>query len=147
MINKVLLFLSFLSIIACKSNSASILNKNDNAIMPAIENDVFVVTKIATDKQYGYSENYPVNLGFSTSVPKKNASRYLDAIFGPSNQKISYEFIESCCPFTSKSGSMGTGLLDKYKITWSGNKTPLYLYINLYEKGDVLIPYGLTAKK
>ena len=38
---------------------------------------------------------------------------------------------------------MGTGLLDKYEISWAGLKKPLYIYINIYEKGDVLIPYNL----
>jgi hypothetical protein len=42
---------------------------------------------------------------------------------------------------------MGAGLLDKYEITWEGQKKPIYLYINIYEKGDLLIPYGLNAKK
>lgn len=131
----------------CKTKSAAILNKDDNATMPQIKHNVFVVTEIATDKNYGYSENHPVNLGFASDIENNKASRYLEALAGPNGEKIIYTFVESCCPFFTETGGMGTGLLDKYEITWDGNKTPLYLYINSYEKGKILIPKGLTAKK
>lgn len=145
--SSLLFLLLVLSIGGCKTKSASILNKDENAKMPLIKNNVFVVTKVATDKNYGYSENYPINLGFATSLERNKASRYLDALAGPNGEKIIYTFVESCCPFLTNTGGMGTGLLDKYKITWEGNSSTLYLYINSYEKGEVLIPKGLTAKK
>lgn len=141
------LLLVALSLVGCKTKSAAILNKDDNATMPQIKHNVFVVTEIATDKNYGYSENHPVNLGFATDIENNKASRYLEALAGPNGEKIIYTFVESCCPFFTETGGMGTGLLDKYEITWDGNKTPLYLYINSYEKGKILIPKGLTAKK
>ena len=142
-----LLFFIVVFVFSCKSNSLAILNKDDNAVMPVVENDIFIITKKATDKKYAYTENYPVNLGFSKSIPKNKVSRFFDALRGPNQEKISYTFIESCCPFTSESGSMGTGLLDKYEIKWTNNSSPIYIYINQYEKGEILIPFGLTSIK
>lgn len=123
------------------------MNKNDNAIQPPIENNIFVLTVKSTEKKYGYDESYPVNLGFARNIHAVKAEQYLNALSGPNHENISFKFIESCCPFMTKTGDMGAGLLDKYEITWEGQKKPIYLYINIYEKGDLLIPYGLNAKK
>lgn len=131
----------------CKPSGLAILNKNDQAIAPPVKENVFVLTQKATDKKYGYSESLPVNLGFTNSIHQVKPEQYLKALSGPNQEEISYKFIESCCPFITKKGDMGTGLLDKYEISWAGLKKPLYIYINIYEKGDILIPYNLNAKK
>ena len=41
---------------------------------------------------------------------------------------------------------MGVGLLDVYEITWEGQKTPIKLYFNIYEKGALMVPLGLSLK-
>ncbi len=132
---------------SCKPSGLAILNKNDQAIPPTVKENIFVLTQKATDKKYGYSESLPVNLGFTHSIHQVKPEQYLNALSGPNHEEITFKFIESCCPFITKKGDMGTGLLDKYEISWAGLKKPLYIYINIYEKGDVLIPYNLNAKK
>jgi hypothetical protein len=42
---------------------------------------------------------------------------------------------------------MGAGFLDVYQVTWQGNATPIRLYFNIYEKGALMVPVGLTLKK
>jgi hypothetical protein len=37
-------------------------------------------------------------------------------------------------------------MLDVYRIYWTGGKDTLDIYINMYDKGDLQIPVGLTAK-
>jgi hypothetical protein len=38
-------------------------------------------------------------------------------------------------------------LLDIYEITWTGQKAPIRLYLNYFEKGVLMVPVGLTLKK
>ena len=71
---------------------------------------------------------------------------YLDALRGPAGQSVTYRRQGSCCPFKTPNGLLdNTGLLDAYLVTWEGNDKPLKLYINMYDKGDLFIPVGLTA--
>jgi hypothetical protein len=41
---------------------------------------------------------------------------------------------------------MGAGFLDVYEVTWQGQKKPIILYVNIYEK-DCKVPVGLSLKK
>ena len=135
-----------ISLTSCKTNGIAILNIDNTAVAPPLKEKHYILTKKATDKKYGYTENLPINLGFANKLKAVDATYYLNALQGPNQQTISYKKMESCCPFITKSGEMGTGLLDKYEITWEGQKKSIYLYINIYEKGELLIPVGLTAK-
>ena len=76
-----------------------------------------------------------------------NAKRFLDALAGPNGEKIFYKKLESCCPFPTKRDPIGAGFLDVYEITWVGLKRPITLYLNIYEKGRLMVPIGFTAKK
>jgi len=42
---------------------------------------------------------------------------------------------------------MGAGLLSVYELRWEGQKNPVTLYLNIYEKGVLMVPVGLTLKK
>ena len=42
---------------------------------------------------------------------------------------------------------MGAGFLDVYEIYWDGQTQTVKLYLNMYEKGEVMVPVGLTLKK
>lgn len=42
---------------------------------------------------------------------------------------------------------MGAGTIDIFEVTWVGQKTPIKMYINKYEKGEILIPVGFTQRK
>ena len=72
---------------------------------------------------------------------------FLKALAGPNGEKLFYKKLESCCPFPTKQSEIGAGLLDVYQVNWVGCKRPLLLYFNIYEKGKLYIPMGLTAKK
>jgi hypothetical protein len=54
----------------------------------------------------------------------------------------------SCCPFKTPNGAFGgSGMLDRYRVTWASSSDTLDLYINMYDKGDLKIPLGLTGRK
>lgn len=143
-----ILFLSIL-FIACTSTKSTIKNVNDNAPIPKLKDkNTFIITEVSKDKKYGYDKDYPINVFFkSINNENINAQRFLNALAGPQGQVITYNKIETCCPFPCKKSNMGAGFLDVYEISWEGQNKPILLYINIYEKGDLLVPIGLTLKQ
>ena len=133
---------------ACVSTKSTIKNIDDNAPIPKLTaQNTFVITEYSTDKKYGYDPDYPINIFFrNTKDEKINQERFLNALTGPNGEKLTYSKLETCCPFPTKRNEMGAGLLDIYEITWEGNKTPVKLYFNIFEKGALLAPIGFKIK-
>lgn len=150
---KKLSFLALLSSVlvsSCISTRNTIRNIDNNIPGPSLngEYNSFIITKKATDKKYAYNENYPVNVGFTTLEDGvNNQMRFLNALTGPKGEKISYKLVDTCCPFPTKRSDMGAGMLDIFEITYEGQTKPILLYINKYERGELLIPMGLSARK
>ncbi|MFV8354595.1 2-dehydro-3-deoxyphosphooctonate aldolase [Flavobacterium sp. XS1P32] len=138
-----------LSITACTSTKSTLQNTDDNApdlLLSA--NNTFVIQQYSTDKKYGYDKDYPVNIFFNNTANETiNQERFLNALAGPKGEKISFTKLESCCPFPTKRSEMGAGFLDVYELKWNGQKKPALLYLNIYEKGILMVPVGLTVKK
>lgn len=147
---KIILF-GVLSILftSCGSIKSTIKNVDNNAPYPELtNNNTFIITKFSTDKKYGYDKDYPINVFFRNSRDENiNQERFLNALAGPKGEKITFTKIESCCPFPTKRSDMGAGFLDVYEIKWTGQKTPVKLYLNIYEKGILMVPVGFTLKK
>jgi hypothetical protein len=145
------LALSFLLIFttSCVSTKSTIKNVDDNAPTPTLtKENTFLITLYSKDKKYGFEPDYPVNVFYLNSKDENlNAKRFLDALAGPNGEKITYTKIESCCPFPTKRHQIGAGFLDVYELTWVGQKQPIKLYINIYEKGYLMVPVGLSLKK
>jgi hypothetical protein len=124
----------FLFVIACGGVKNTIKN---------IDN-----TEMSPNSKYGYDADYPINIFYrNTANDSLNQERFLNALAGPAGEKLFYKKIESCCPFPTSQSGIGAGLLDIYQVNWVGCKKPLLLYFNIYEKGKLYIPVGLTAKK
>ncbi|MFV8332482.1 2-dehydro-3-deoxyphosphooctonate aldolase [Flavobacterium sp. GSP14] len=138
-----------LSITACTSTKSTLQNTDDNApdlLLSA--NNTFVIQQYSTDKKYGYDKDYPVNIFFNNTANETiNQERFLNALAGPKGEKISFTKLESCCPFPTKRSEMGAGFLDVYELKWNDQKKPMLLYLNIYEKGILMVPVGLTVKK
>jgi len=142
------LLLLFVLSVSCVSTKSTIKNVDDNAPAPKLTaKNTFVITQYSADKKYGYDPDYPINVFFgSTKDENVNQQRFLNALTGPGGEKLVYIKKETCCPFPTKRNEMGAGLLDVYEITWDGNKTPVKLYFNIYEKGALLAPLGFKIK-
>jgi hypothetical protein len=125
------------------------MNVDNNAPNPRLENNNrFVITEYSKDKRYGYEKEYPINIFYSNTKNETiNQQRYLNALAGPKGEKITYTKLESCCPFPTKRSEMGGGFLDVYELQWDGQRSPIILYLNIYEKGVLMVPVGLTLKK
>lgn len=141
----VLLFLSS----SCISTKSTLRNVDDNAPIPKLSKDnTFIITEYSKDKKYGYNKDYPINIFYyNTYNEQLNEDRFLNALAGPKGEKITYTKLETCCPFPSKRSTMGAGFLNVYEIRWEGQKKPITLYLNIYEKGFLMCPMGLSIKK
>ncbi|MCC9074226.1 2-dehydro-3-deoxyphosphooctonate aldolase [Flavobacterium sp. F-65] len=147
---KIALFIVLLiTATSCVSTKSTLKNVDDNAPNLTLTKDnTFVITAYSKDKKYGYDKDYPVNIFYRTSKDEViNQQRFLNALAGPNGEKITYTKLESCCPFPSKRSDMGAGFLDVYELKWEGQKKPINLYLNIYEKGILMVPLGLTLKK
>jgi hypothetical protein len=130
---------------SCISTKNTIKNINPQAPnLVLTPKNTFVITQYSTDKKYGFDPDYPINIYFeNTTNDTINQQRYLNALAGPNQEKLIYKRKKSCCPFTTKNGAIGAGMLDVYEITWQGNTKKLELYFNIYEKGELYAPVGL----
>lgn len=135
--------------VSCVSTKSTLQNVDENAPTPQVSrNNTFIITEYSKDAKYGYNKDYPVNIFFrGTKDDSINQARFLNALTGPKGEKITFQKVESCCPFPTKRSEMGAGFLDVYEITWEGLKKPIVLYINIYEKGALMVPLGLSLKK
>ncbi|RKS93781.1 hypothetical protein BC952_1625 [Flavobacterium limicola] len=148
--NKSILLIALLiSLASCSSTQSTLKNTDDNAPNLTLSKDnTFVITAYSKDKKYGYDKDYPINIFFNNTKNETiNQSRFLNALAGPSGEKITYTKLESCCPFPTKRSEMGAGFLDVYELKWVGQKKPVILYLNIYEKGVLMVPVGLALKK
>ncbi len=132
---------------SCVSTRSTLKNVDDTAPDLVVNNNnTFDIKLFSTDKKYGYDKDYPINIFYQTSKSDANQERFLNALSGPKGEKITYSKLESCCPFPTKRSDMGAGFLDVYELKWEGQKKPILLYLNIYEKGILMVPFGLRLK-
>ena len=133
---------------SCISTKSTLKNVDDNAPDLVLnKNNTFVISQFSKDKKYGYDPDYPVNIFFqNTNSETLNETRFLNALAGPNGEKITYTRLETCCPFPTKRSNMGAGFLNVYELKWEGQKKPVKLYLNIYEKGILMVPMGLRLK-
>ena len=147
---KTILFIALIITMAsCSSTQSTLKNTDDNAPDLMLSQDnVFVITVYSKDKKYGYDKDYPVNIFFNNTANETiNQQRFFNALAGPNGEKITYTKLENCCPFPTKRSELGAGFLDVYEVKWKGQKKPIQLYVNIYEKGMLMVPVGLSLKK
>lgn len=147
---KSIFFIALLiSIASCSSTQSTLKNTDDNAPNLTLSKDnAFVITEYSKDKKYGYDKDYPINIFFNNTVNETiNQQRFFNALTGPSGEAITYTKLENCCPFPTKRSELGAGFLDVYEVKWAGQKKTIILYLNIYEKGILMVPVGLSLKK
>jgi hypothetical protein len=143
-------FIAFTLLLAsCGSIKSSLKNVDNNAPTPILgKNKSFVINEYSKDKRYGYEKDYPINIFYNnTKNDSINQTYFLNALAGPKGEPVTYTKLENCCPFPTKNNDMGAGFLDVFEIKWEGQKKPVILYLNIYEKGRLMIPLGLSQKK
>ncbi len=135
--------------LSCAGTKFMPKNVDENA--PALKltpQNTFIISEYSTDKRYGYEKDYPINIFYkNTKDDSINQLRFLNALAGPKGEKIFFRKLESCCPFSSAKSEMGAGFLDVYEITYVGQQRPIKLYMNIYEKGVLMVPVGFMLKQ
>ena len=147
---KIAFFITLLLVItSCGSIKSSLKNVDNNAPIPVLgKNNAFVITEYSKDKRYGYNKDYPINIYYrGTKNDSINQKYFMNALAGPKGEKITYTKLENCCPFPTKNSDMGAGFLDVYELKWEGQQNPVILYLNIYERGQLMVPVGLSLKK
>lgn len=132
---------------SCISTKSTIKNIDETVVKPIIKENAYQIKEYADNKKYGHHEDYPINIGF---IQEKNEALYIgyyfNALAGPNGEVISYKRVDTCCPFPTKHDKMGGGLLAIYEVKWEGQTTPVKLYFNIYERGKIVCPIGLSIK-
>lgn len=149
--NKITVLILALIIVGCasqkKSKSSGIGDTRSKSVA-SIDNNTYLLVDKSVDSTYGFIESNPIKVGGSKeSSGPLNERRFLNALLGPNGEDVHYNRKGSCCHFKTPNGMFNnTGLLDVYSVYWKGSKDTLNIYINMYDKGDLLIPVGFTAK-
>jgi hypothetical protein len=113
-----------------------------------LDENSFKLTLISEDDTYGYTEQNPIKVGgVKNSSGPLNERRFLNALLGPGRQELTYYRQGSCCPFKSRNGLMGSGLLDRYEVKYDGLDKPIIIFINMYDFGELKAPKGFTFKQ
>lgn len=113
------------------------------------DHNTYVLTEISDDETYGYSKENPIMVGgVKTEEGPLNERRFLNALTGPKGEMVRYSRTGSCCPFKTPNGTFNnTGLLDRYEVTYEGLGKPVYIYINMYDFGELKAPKGFAINK
>ncbi|ALU45320.1 hypothetical protein [Pseudoalteromonas rubra] len=100
----------------------------------------------ASDPQYGYVAHKPVKLGgfLRGSMYEGSHIEYFQSLSGPNGELVQVKRLGSCCPFEDKSMPFGGGMLDKYELSYQGQKKPVTIYVNLYQFEAPKAPQGFT---
>lgn len=133
---------------ASKKTAPAPVNYGDNRTVEVelLNNQTYKLFQRTNDKTYGFSEQNPIKVGGKSDGPL-NERRFLNALLGPKYETVSYERTGSCCSFKTPNGLLGnSGLLDRYKVYWKGGTDTVYLYLNMYDEGDLKIPVGFNAR-
>jgi hypothetical protein len=152
--NKLIIIAGLTIIIGCasqKTGTTTDSGRGDTRTteIQFLDDNTYLLTEMTVDKSYGYDKSNPIKVGGSKeSIGPRNERRFLNALLGPNGEDVKYIRAGSCCAFKTPNGPIDNmGMLDRYRLTWAGSSDTLNIYINMYDKGDLMIPVGLTAKK
>jgi hypothetical protein len=93
---------------------------------------------VATDHQYAFTKEHPVQVGGGPMFGAARQRRYLDALRGPGGQHVTYKLggvIE---------GPDGT-LIDPYELTYDGLERPVTIYLDWYHYNPQRAPQGFIC--
>lgn len=147
-----LILLVALITISCSSQkkiSKSKLGDNRTIEVNYIDDNTYQLEVASDDNTYGYLKENPVNVGGVKEMSgPSNERRFLNALLGPNGEEVGYYRVGSCCSFKTPNGYLNkSGLLDYYKVYIKGGNDTLIMYLNMYDKGDLKIPVGFSARK
>lgn len=136
-------------LVSCSSSKdgQKALSGSSSGKATLLNNQTFLLSAISDDPTYGFSPKNPIQVGGNDkNEGPLNERRYLNALAGPNNERVSYYRAGSCCAVKSANGFMGMAMLDNYRVTWENSKDTVSIYINMYDYGELKAPKGYTIK-
>lgn len=133
----------------CANSNKSVSTPvDDESMVLYLDSETYFLIEQSTDDTYGFSPDNPVKVGgYGDRTGPRNQRRFLNALLGPNGETLEYYRDGSCCGFETPNGILGFGALDIYMLYWEGSSDTLAIYLNMYDKGKLLIPKGLKAKE
>lgn len=112
-----------------------------------IDENAYLLTETHPDKAYGITPSNPINVGGVAEMSGPlNQRRFLNGLAGPNGEEVQYHRAGSCCGFKTSNGFNNKGMLDRYKVYWHGGRDTVTLFLNMYDKGNLMIPAGFKAR-
>jgi len=109
---------------------------------------ILSLKKTADNDKYGFTPGNPVKVGTGPNGGPANNRAYLDLLRDARGNPINYKRVGSCCPYPSKNGPFGMGMLDHYQITFQnekGKKRKADVYISFYDYEEPQILFGFKT--
>jgi hypothetical protein len=113
-----------------------------------INPNTFQLYDVSKKVEYGYTSEFPIKVGGRVKGNYVlNERRYLNALTGPSGEKVIYKQLGSCC-YLKKNirGENQLTYLGKFEISYEGNPQHFIVFIDTFELGEMLAPKGFSFK-
>lgn len=143
--------LLLLGILSCSHEKYKWSTKEKNTTTSLTGSDSLIrVVGISKSSSYGYSNTNPVKLGVQDlSLGATYPEKYLSTLTGPQGEPVVFTRIKSCCPFKTANSTESfkdLAVLEVYAVYFKGMDSPVTLYINFFDEGQVLAPKGFSFK-
>ena len=109
---------------------------------------VLWLTKISSNRLYGFSTDYPIKVGNSPDGGPANERAYLELLRDAKGQPVRYERVASCCGYASDNAPKGLALLDKYQVVFTnelGEQKTAFVYLSFYDYDEPRVLYGFST--
>jgi len=126
-----------------KSKVEKCKEKQSEKIYPILR-----LTKTATDKKYGFTQENPIKVGPGPDGGPANERAYLNLLRDVNGKPIDYNRSGSCCAYESENGLFGMALLDVYEIRYTNEKNEkktTIVYISMYDYEEPQILYNFKT--
>ncbi len=144
--------LMFFVLVSCgtkKESQSASSSQGAQHVTKLLDDQTYLLKNKAADNSYAFKAENPVKVGgVKQDSGPKNERRFLNALLGPSGEKVSYFRSGSCCGFKTPNALIGDmAVLDAYRVWYTGSPDTLTMYINMYDADELFIPHGFTARR
>ena len=107
---------------------------------PTLESEAEPECQLATDPDYGYSADMPIQVGSNQlSDGQERELIYLLTLRGPNGEEVFYSR-------QSPQFNQDDTIVDPYLIEYAGIEASVTLYLDLYNYAPLLVPIGFTCE-
>jgi len=143
-------FISLLTLFSCNAVEKTIKKDSieEKIMFGYINPNTFQLYDVATEVKYGYTSEFPIKVGGRVKGEQVlHERRYLNALTGPKGEKVIYKQLGSCCYIKKNlQGENKLTYLDKFEISYEGNRQRFIIFVDTFEMDKMLAPKGFSFK-